>query len=104
MPCTLRGKADLADKLNTLNRSAWLDVAWTGSMWLLCPSRLASFGALDAPGRPCLLDLAAISQALPWSLLGVLVGSIWLPWSLLGVLAGSIWLPWSLLWPLAGFN
>ena len=106
MPCTIRGKADLTDKLNTLNRSAWLNVAWTGFMWLLWASRLASSGCSEGSWAPLLARFGCHnrSQALPWSLLGVLAGSIWLPWSLLGVLAGSIWLPWSLLEPLAGLN
>ena len=104
MPRTIRGKASLTDKLNTLNRLARLNVAWTGCMSLLWASRLASSGCSESSWAPLLARFGwhGRSQALPWSLLEVLAGLIWRLWSLLNVPAGSIWPPWSLLGALAG--
>ena len=92
MPCKIQGKTDLTNKLNALTCSTWLDVALTGFMWLLWASRLPWFRWPETSRAPLLARFGCHGrfQALPWSLLGVLAGSIWLPWAHLAVPAGSI--------------
>ena len=42
MAYKIQGKVVMTDKLNALTCSAWLDVALTGSMWLLWVTRLTT--------------------------------------------------------------
>ena len=113
----------MGDEPSDLARPGWLDLASTGSIWLLWMPWLARFGCpgrswalwlarSGCPGRlwasillrmgSVFIDFAAQGQCFVKVALGA---SIWWPCALLDALAGSIWRSWLTLgqsWDLLG--